>query len=120
MNGRNEGIQNSGTISARNIAAGRGAHAGDVVAAAPPDPERNEIARRLDVLLRELDAHGHKLERGDEVRESAEAVADELQKDKPNSVTVTGILAGIGSSVASVASLSTAVSALLESVQGFL
>jgi hypothetical protein len=119
MTGRNEGIHNTGTIHARNIAAGRNAHAGDNLTE-PLDLQRQEIKRLLEEVRRGIAEHAGSLDRAAEVRDSTEAVAEELAKEKPNRTTVTGILSGIGSSVASVASLSTAVTALLEAAQGFL
>jgi hypothetical protein len=116
----NEGVQISGgRIDAGAFAVGRGASATNVTGATA-DPGRQEIARRLDLLLARLEAEGGALDREAEVRESTEVVAGELKKDKPNKTTVVGVLTGIAGAVTSVAGLATATDALLDAVKQFL
>lgn len=116
----NEGIQvfGSGRIEAGAVAAGRGATAS--TGGGPPDPGRQEIARRLAELLHQLDTAGPQLRNQAEVRESTQVVADELGKERPNKTTVTGVLTGIAGAVASVTGLATAANALLDAVTQFL
>ena len=116
----NEGVQMSGgRIDAGAFAVGRGATASTGGAPAD-DPGRQEIARLLAELLRQLDAAGPRLRDEAEVRESTQVVADELDKERPNKTTVTGVLTGIAGAVASVTGLATAADALLAAVKQFL
>jgi Family of unknown function (DUF5955) len=117
----NEGVQISGgRISAGAFAVGRGATASNIGAATADDPGREEIARRLAELLRQLEAAGPALDNRDEVRDSTQVVVEELGKERPNKTTVTGVLTGIAAAVASVTGLATATDALLGAVKQFL
>jgi hypothetical protein len=116
----NEGIwMSGGRIDAGALAVGRGARASHGPAAMA-DPERAEIDRRLEELLRRLEVDAGRLENSEEVRDATQVVADELRKDRPNKTTITGVLTGIAAAVASVSGLATATDALLESVRNFL
>jgi hypothetical protein len=84
------------------------------------DPARAEIDRRLEELLRRLEADAGRLENSEEVRGATQVVTDELRKDKPNKTTIVGVLTGIAAAVASVSGLAGATDALLESVRSFL
>jgi hypothetical protein len=116
----NEGVQISGgRIDAGAFAVGRGARAS--TGGSPlDDPGRQEIARRLAELLRQLDAAAPQLDDEAEVRGSTQVVVDELDKERPNKMTVTSVLAGIAGTVTSVAGLATAADALLDAVKQFL
>jgi hypothetical protein len=116
----NEGIWISGgRIEAGALAVGRGASVGTVTGMSS-DPGREEIAQRLDELLRRLATEGDRLRDRDEVREATQVVVDELGKQQPNKTTVTGVLTGIAGAVTSVAGLATATDALLAAVRQFL
>ena len=115
---RNEGISMSGgRIDAGALAVGRHARATNVVEAAGQTlTERGqaEVAGRLADLVRQLEEHASRLDNADELRETTEAVATELAKDRPNRITVTSLLDGLAKGVGSVASLTTAVQALAQ------
>jgi Family of unknown function (DUF5955) len=114
----NEGVQMSGgRIDAGAFAVGRGATATNTVGSTPDDPGRAEISRRLDELLRQLEAAGPRLDDRAEIAESTQVVAEELGKEHPNKTTVTGVLTGIAGAVASVTGLATATDALLGAVK---
>jgi translation initiation factor 2B subunit (eIF-2B alpha/beta/delta family) len=122
--GRNEGISMSGgRIEAGALAIGRGARATNVVEAAGQTLTgrgQAELADRLADLVRQLEAHASRLDNADELRETTEAVASELAKDKPNRITVTGLLDGLAKGVGSVAGLTTAVHALAQAAMAVL
>jgi hypothetical protein len=107
-----------GRIEAGAFAVGRGATARNV--AGHNDPGREQIARQLEELLNQLEISSARLDNCDEVREATQVVADELRKERPNKMTVTGVLTGIAAAVTSVSGLAAAADALLESVNQFL
>jgi|SoiMethySBSTD1v2_1073268.scaffolds.fasta_scaffold405767_1 hypothetical protein len=115
---RNEGIwMSGGKIDAGALAVGRNAQATNVVEAAERtlrERGQREIADRLEELVRRLEAHGPQLDNADELQATTEVVAAELAKEKPNKITVTGLLRGLADGVRSVAGLTTAVQALAQ------
>jgi len=117
---KNEGIyMTGGTINAEQIAVGRKARATKIVSSANQALEQKglqEVRDKLDELVNALTTHADALDNPDEVLDSAEVVADELSKDKPNKLTLTAILGGIASSVQSVAAIATAVDALKHAI----
>jgi hypothetical protein len=107
----NEGvIVQGGSLTATNMATGRGAivNAGDGGASAELQAARQQLA----ALLQALDEHARALHNPDEVKQSAQLLAEELKKDKPNRVTLSGVLGGIAESVKSVSVLATAAEGL--------
>jgi hypothetical protein len=115
----NEGVRMSGgRIEAGAFAVGRGATAKNVTGHDVPGQE--QIARRLEELLSQLEANSARLDNPDEVREATQVVVDELGKERPNKMTVTGVLTSIAAAVTSVSGLAAATDALLESVGQFL
>ena len=121
---KNEGIyMTGGTINAEQIAVGRKARATKIVSSANQALEQKglqEVRDNLDELVNALTTHADALDNPDEVLDSAEVVADELSKDKPNKLTLTAILGGIASSVQSVAAIATAVDALKHAITLFM
>jgi hypothetical protein len=115
---RNEGIlMSGGRIDAGALAVGRNAQATNVVEAAGRtlrERGQPEIADRLAELVRLLEAHAPQLDNADELQATTEVVAAELAKEKPNKITVTGLLRGLADGVRSVAGLTTAVQALAQ------
>jgi hypothetical protein len=112
--GRNEGIQiYGGTFKAENLAVGRGA----TVVAELRDRGQDEVARRLDELLRQVERHGDEVPDVDRVRADTRTVTEELAKERPDKTRVRDVLAGISDSVRSVTGLATAADALLHAVQ---
>jgi predicted PP-loop superfamily ATPase len=79
-----------------------------------------EIRDRLDELLKEITTNADSLHNPDEVLDSTNAVAEELSKDKPNKLTIVGILKGIVDSTGSVARIVTAADSLSKAVMLFL
>jgi hypothetical protein len=121
---KNEGIyMTGGTINAEQIAVGRKARATKIVSSANQALEQKglqEVRDKLDELVNALTTHADALDNPDEVLDSAEVVAEELSKDKPNKLTLTAILSGIASSVQSVAAIATAVDALKHAITLFM
>ena len=121
---KNEGIyMTGGTINAEQIAVGRKARATKIVSSANQALEQKglqEVRDKLDELVNALTTHADALDNPDEVLDSAEVVAEELSKDKPNKLTLTAILSGIASSAQSVAAIATAVDALKHAITLFM
>jgi hypothetical protein len=122
--GKNEGvIITGGTLSAGNLAVGRHARItaiGAPASAALRENGRDVVADALETFLRELAEHSREVPDGDAVVESTEAVSKELAKDKPNRLTVKGLLAAITGAVSGVTPLLTAAHALQAAVVAFL
>ena len=115
-NGHNEGIQQSGgSITAQNMAVGRGAQI-NIAANELRGRGQDEVARRLEELVRRLEAHTDHVPDIEELRGATATVTDELAKEKPNKTTVRAVLSGIADSVRSVTGLATAADDLLETV----
>jgi translation initiation factor 2B subunit (eIF-2B alpha/beta/delta family) len=116
-NGPNQGIQiNGGSFTSGATAVGPGARAYNV-AGELRDRGQDDVARRLEELVRQLDAHADQVPDVEELRGATATVADELAKEKPNKTTVRAVLSGIADSVRSVTGLATAADDLLETVQ---
>jgi hypothetical protein len=112
--GRNEGIQISGgTINAGNLAVGRGA----TVVAELRERGQEDVARRLEELVRQLEEHRDEVPHLALVRAATESVTEELAKERPDKRRVRDVLAGISESVRSVTGLARAADGLLEAVQ---
>ena len=112
-----------GSINADQMAVGRSAQATKILSTANDALEQKgltEIRDKLDELLKEITAHADSLHNPDEVLDSTKAVAEELSKDKPNKLTITGILNGIVESVGSIARIATAADSLAKAVMLFL
>jgi hypothetical protein len=113
----NQGIHVSGgSFTAGAVAVGPNARAYNV-ANELRERGQDEIAQRLEELVRQLEAHANQVPDIDDLRGATGTVADELAKDKPNKTTVTAVVSTIAESVRSVAGLATAADALLKAVQ---
>jgi hypothetical protein len=121
---RNEGIyMTGGSINADQIAVGRSAQAQKISNIANDALEQKgltEVRDKLDELLKEITVHADSLRNSDEVLDSTKAVAEELAKDKPNKLTIMGVINGIADSVGSVARVATAADSLGKAVMLFL
>jgi len=108
----NEGVivSGHGNISAENMAVGRGAAIHQHQGAG--SDALTDVQRKLDALLIELDKQKGAIENGDEVRQSAKMMQEELAKPTPNRLTLKSVLSGITESVKSVSTLATAAEAL--------
>jgi hypothetical protein len=114
--GNNQGIQQSGgSITAGAMAVGPGARAYNA-ASELRGRGQEEVAQRLEELVRQLEAHADQVPDIEDLRGATGTVADELAKEKPNKTTVRGVLSGIADSVRSVTELATAADDLLETV----
>jgi hypothetical protein len=115
--GQNEGIYvTGGSFTADTVAVGRGAHAYSV-ASGLRTRGQDDVAQRLEELLRQLEEHADEVADIEDVRGATKTVTDELAKDRPNRTTVTAVLSGIAESVRSVTGLASAADALLNAVQ---
>ena len=112
----NQGIQvTGGSFTAGAVAVGPHARAYNV-ADELRDRGQDDVARRLEELVRQLEAHADQVSDIDDLRGATRTVADELAKEKPNRTTVRAVLSGIADSVRSVTGLATAADDLLETV----
>lgn len=120
----NEGIiMTGGTIKAEQVAVGKNAHAVKIMSAAKESLEQkglHEIWDKLEQLEKTLNTYGSSLGNRDEIDGATKEIAKELSKDKPNKITVTGILEGVANGVKSVANIATSVEALKKVVMAFL
>jgi hypothetical protein len=103
-------IVSGGSFTATNVATGTGAAIH--TSAAASSPELDAVREQLAALMKALDEHAQALHNSDEVKQSAQVMAEELKKPKPNRITVSGVLAGISESVKSVSILATAAEGL--------
>jgi hypothetical protein len=103
-------IVSGGAFTATNVATGDKA----TINASQPSvsPELHAVREQLATLMKALDEHAHALHNADEVKQSAQTLAGELAKPKPNRITLNGVLAGISESVKSVSVLATAAEGL--------
>lgn len=120
----NEGIYISGgSFKADQVAVGRRARVTKIVNATGDSLEQKgltEIRNKLDELLTAISAQDDSLDNRDELLDSTETVANELAKDKPNKMTITGVLGGMAEGAKTVAGIATAVQALRSAVLLFL
>jgi hypothetical protein len=78
--------------------------------------DQDEVARRLAELEREIAAHRDRLADPELVLEAVAGLAEALRAERPNRVTVTGLLTGIADNVKAVSVLADACRALGETV----
>jgi hypothetical protein len=123
-NFHNEGIYiRGGSFKADQVAVGKQARVTKIVNAADDALEQkglSEIRNKLDELLSAISVHADSLDNRDEVLDSTETVAKELAEDKPNKLTIMGVLSGMAESAKTVAGVATAVQALRSAVLLFL
>ncbi|MEX5718765.1 DUF5955 family protein [Geodermatophilus maliterrae] len=119
VEGRNEGIiVRGGTVNAGAMAAGSGATAHNVAADLTARGQV-DVARRLEELVRQLEAHADQVPGAEQVRDDAQTVTEELAKDQPDRGRLERILSRISDSVGSVSSLTQATNALLDAIRAF-
>jgi predicted glycosyltransferase len=108
-NVHNEGIiQKGGTMNAGAQAVGCGAQA---VNYAEKSAALEEARARLDQVLKALAEQGHTIANREEVMQTTQLVKEEISKEQPNKLSVSGLLKSIAESVQSVTSIATAVEA---------
>jgi hypothetical protein len=118
MGYRDESIHiQGGTINAEALAIGAQARA-EVVKTGETlrGQDHGEVADRLAVLERAVEAHKDRLPDPEQVLEAVAALAAALRDQRPNRVTVKGLLAGIADHVRAVGGLVDATRALAEAV----
>lgn len=111
----NKGLQvfGHGSVQATNLAAGEKASV--VIGSVGSDKDREELLSEIMLKLDELQSHiqnqptlpGREL-----VADSAATLKEELSKPKPNKLTVTAVLDGIGAAVKSVTTIAGCVEGL--------
>ena len=120
----NEGfIMTGGTINATNVAGGKGAKISTYQRQADEalaEKGLDTVRQRLDELIALIEQHGASLSDSEQVMESTAVVAQELARDKPNKITIGGILTSLAETVASATAVATAVHALKGAVMAFL
>lgn len=117
---RNEGlVQTGGTIKAEQIAVGRNAqvsktvqHAGQVLEQKGLD----EVRDKLEALLQALESNADRITAQEEVFDTAEAVAKELARSKPNRLTLKSMLEAIAEHAKTATTVVAAVGALKAAV----
>ncbi len=118
MDSVNKGIHmQGGTINAQGIAVGD--HSTAIVTTTADELARRgqpEVAARLAELEQALSAHLGQLPDGEQVLGATRTLAEAMAAERPNKVTLKGILAGIAGSVSSVAVVAEAVQKLLDAV----
>jgi hypothetical protein len=123
MERSNTGAIFNGPTAAGIIVAGQGAQAkisdvvlGDVtlksITETLRERDQEEIARRFEVLAREVRAHAADIPDGADAIEATGAIGTELAKPKPNRLTLKAMLEGVGTAMKTIVSVSEAVSAL--------
>jgi hypothetical protein len=116
---RNDGliVSGNGSVRADQLAVGRQASI-KVVMAGQVLTNRGlqDVKDKLDELIRVISAHPEGPSQQEELIRSADIVADELAKPKPNKLTITSILDGIANSMKSVAGIVSASEALKAAV----
>jgi hypothetical protein len=111
-------VSGSGTVNAGALAIGERARAvNKVIQNDVADHGRDDLARRLSELVRELEKHSGEIPDGAELLDATGNVAQELAKEKPSTFTVKALLAGIAAGAGSVTSVVTAVQAVKDAVQ---
>jgi biotin-(acetyl-CoA carboxylase) ligase len=105
-------VSGHGSVQATNLAAGQHATA---IFQAKPDPQRQEaleeILQRLDQLAEQIQREQSLADR-ESVAEAAATLKGEITREKPNRLTVSAILEGIGSAVKSVTGIAASVEGL--------
>ncbi|MDJ1185927.1 DUF5955 family protein [Roseofilum casamattae] len=109
MSNKNQGIQmNGGTINAEQLAVGDKAQATKTtytVAEGHQSDKQNDLANAIAELLQSLESHRTEITNFAEVSQAVNAVAEEVQKETPNKITLKGLLVGVKESVGSLAEI---------------
>lgn len=116
---RNEGvIVTGGTFTATNTAIGRKAQVNG--AQAHSTEAMKEAQKQMDLILGLLQEHAAQIPNHADVTDAAQAVKNEITKDKPNRLTLRSLVEGIASSVKSVSTMAVAVEALKTAIAALL
>ena len=117
----NEGmIVSGGSVTAQQMAVGRNASIELVHASQALDARGlDEVKQKLDALLAAVKEYSGPPQAREQLIQSATAVAGELAKDKPNTLTVASVLDGIARSVGTVTGIVKAAEALKAAVTAF-
>jgi hypothetical protein len=108
---RNEGVVVSGgTINATNMVVGRDTQVN--YSEGSGGAQVADIQKQLDALQKLLATHAAQIADHEDVAQAAQTVHEEIQKDKPNRLTLRSLLSGMAESVKSVSAAATAVEAI--------
>jgi hypothetical protein len=108
---RNEGIAVSGgTFNATNVAAGRNAQVNQM--GAVQSDALNQAQNQITLLLQALEKHANQIPNHEEVTQAAQSMKEELNRQKPNGLTLKSLMNGIADSVKSVSGVAIAVEGL--------
>lgn len=120
MSGHNEGINVSGgSLSAGQIAIGRGAQAIQNtynLAYQLEESGKGEVAQAITELLKVLETHTNKVTNKSEINQAVQQVAEEVQKEQPNKFTLKGLLSSLKESLGSVAEIAEKVTVLQKAI----
>ncbi|NEO57044.1 MAG: hypothetical protein F6K54_30635 [Okeania sp. SIO3B5] len=104
----NQGIVVSGgSFSAEMAVAGKNSKAIQIkkIAGELQASGKEEVAKLITELLESIEVHSSKVENKEEVVEAVQEVAKEVNKEKPNKLTLKSLLTGIKDAVGSVAEI---------------
>jgi translation initiation factor 2B subunit (eIF-2B alpha/beta/delta family) len=120
MSRHNEGINISGgTLNAEQIAVGRGSQTSQNtynLANQLGESGKSEVAQAITELLKALEINSDKIMDKEEVTQSIQQVAEEVQKEKPNKFTLKGLLSTLKESLGSVAEIAEKVTILQKAI----
>ena len=116
---RNEGIVVSGgTFNATNAVAGRNAQINQMGAA--QSDALKEAQNQITLLLQSLEKHGDQIPNHEEVTQAAQSMKEELNREKPNRLTLKSLLNGIADSVKSASGVAIAIEGLKAAITALL
>ena len=120
MSGYNEGIYVSGgSLNAGQISVGRGAQAIQNtynLASQLGESGKSEVAQAITELLKALEVSSNKIADKEEVTQTVQQVAEEVQKEKPNKFTLKGLLSTLKESLGSTAEIAEKVTILQKAI----
>ncbi|NEZ64599.1 hypothetical protein D0962_17695 [Leptolyngbyaceae cyanobacterium CCMR0082] len=116
----NEGINMSGgSLSAGQIAVGRGAKAIQNtynLASQLEESGSSEVAQAITELLKVLEANSSQIANKEEVNQVVQQVAEEVQKEEPNKFTLKGLLSSLKESLGSIVEIAEKVTILQKAI----
>jgi translation initiation factor 2B subunit (eIF-2B alpha/beta/delta family) len=115
-----EGINISGGLfHADQVAVGQGAQAIQNtynIASQLKAGGKEEVAQAITELLKALEANSNRISDKEEIAQAVQQVAEETQKEKPNKLTLKGLLGGLKESIGSVTEITEKIAALKKAI----
>jgi hypothetical protein len=108
-------VSGKGKLSAEVVAVGRGARAEKIVrstAEALDAKGLQDVHEKLDAVMAAVNAHVERLQDPDSVRQLTQRVGSEIGRQKPDRLTLKGLLAALAEEAKPVAEIITAVLSL--------